>query len=482
MLSSGTSQASAIFPSPGGISHSCSAMTAAAAAAAPPDEDAIFGVGADETFFSSIGALAASPSPSPPPPSTSSSHIHATTSPDLRWPSSYGALVASAASSSTLATMAYNPSATTAGSALAGSSAAAGDPFSPLLAPPHPTTFDQRLGPPDPSLLPPGSTSAVGGEGNMAPVQAPAARMPPPPPLPVQLPPSASAAPRAKTTASGLTKSRAKGGGIRQKRSKSGGSSSTAAAVRRGAGLDDGEPDKKVPLLIVGSKTRQLAREADVGGGNNDGSKGAAAAAFSLDDTVKMLTIEMGRNGREVETDDVNTGQRAVHQVKALAGCDMRYGMVVLEVEESLAAATEVARELRCVHRWVGGWVGVRVCAIAGSESNSILRTPSATYQRRRNAKDVFAPRRNQSSMSAVVFLTAEAPSRSGAAHPGSYTPRHGATNSVDVPPQLSFFSLAGWTDTPPSRLPSPPRLRTHPPATSQHNTINTGMPTATPR
>eukprot|EP00903_Cladosiphon_okamuranus_P021054 g19341.t1 len=365
MLSSATSQTSSIFPPPGGISPSSSATTAAAALAAAPDEDAIFGVGADEAFFSSIGALVSSPPPSSSPPS-----VHGTTSPDLRWPSSYGALVASAASSSTLATATDILSAATTGSAFACSREAVDDSISPLLAPEPPATPSQSLGPPAPPLLLPGSRITGGSEGTMAPAQVPAAGMlPPPPSLP--LPPSAPAAPSAKKTTSGLTKSRAKGGGIRQKRSKSGGvsssssSSSNRAVVsrREAAGLEDGEqPDKKVPLLIVGSKckTRQLSRAADVGSGSGTGSGnidggsvgGAAAVASSLDDTVKMLTVEMGRNGREVETDYADTGQRAVQQVKALAGCDMRYGMVVLEVEESLAAATEVARELRDANRY----------------------------------------------------------------------------------------------------------------------------------
>lgn len=304
MLPSAASRASVIFPSPG---ISPSAMSAAAA---PPDEENIFGVGADETFFSSIEALVASPPPS-------SSHG---ASPDLGWPSS-GAARAANDNLSANAGLAFD------------SSRAAGGAVPPLLAPP-PTASGHGLGPPRP-LLPPGGST--GGAGAMAPVGMPATGTPSP---------SVPAAPRAKKN-TGSSKSRAKGGGIRQKRSKS---NASTAAARREAGLEDGEPDKMVCLLAVGSKAPQLVRagagtSSGDGGGNNDSCTGAA----SLDETVKMLTVEMGRNGRELETEHVDTGQRAVLQVKALARCDMRFGMVVLEVEESLVAAAEIAGELRFV-------------------------------------------------------------------------------------------------------------------------------------
>lgn len=359
MLPSATSQAPGISPLPG---VSPSAMMTAAAAR---DEDSIFGAGADETFFSSIGALVASPPPS--------SHG---TSPDLRWPCS-----ADGAAGLLACERVAKPSPSTQEIFDNSGAAAAEGPFSlPLVASSIPS--GQSLGPPRPMLHPGSSADPVGGIEPMAPAEAPATGTSPPPPRP-----SAPAASRAKKLP-GLSKSRAKGGGTRQARkSKSGTSNAAAAAARQEAGLEDGEPDNIVCLLAVGSKTQQLAR-ADVSGGgggggnNNDGSSTVAGNAASLADTVKMLTVEMGRNGRELETEHVETGQRAVLQVEALARCDMRFGMVVLEVEESLVAAAETAGELRYLSAWwwlcagcVWGVLGVVFCL--RNSSNFDLTHPS---------------------------------------------------------------------------------------------------------
>ncbi|CAN0381530.1 unnamed protein product, partial [Ectocarpus fasciculatus] len=95
---------------------------------------------------------------------------------------------------------------------------------------------------------------------------------------------------------------------------------------------EDGAPDYRVCLLAVGTKKQRLG---GADGTVTGGAGGAMDSAASLDDVIGMLTAEISRNGREAETERVETGERAVLQVRALARSELRYGIVLLEVEGS---------------------------------------------------------------------------------------------------------------------------------------------------
>ncbi|CAM9149446.1 unnamed protein product [Scytosiphon promiscuus] len=142
----------------------------------------------------------------------------------------------------------------------------------------------------------------------------------------------------------GLSGAVEKAGGARQSRKVRGSvATGTTRAPKRRQEIDpdDGEPDNTVCLLAVGPKKQQAA---------GTGGLHTINSAGSLADTIGMLTVEIGRNGRVTETEHVETGERAVVQVKALAECEMRFGIVVLEVEESLALAANTAKSLRAAN------------------------------------------------------------------------------------------------------------------------------------
>lgn len=353
--------AGAAFQSP---ELSPSAMSAAAAAAAH-EEESIFGVGADDTFFS-IYALASTP----PPTSTA-------TSPALQWPTSGytappalsepgGAGVGAGAGAATPTP--YPTKAPSMGGAkdttLPASSSSfdfggphpGQDRVSPLLGPLIPPSSQPLQGAVPPLFPPGGSPDPAGGEGLVAPVDAAAAAAAAAGMVTAQAemgtkrPPATAAtpAPRPAKSATGSSKSRAKGGACQARRSKSN--------AQAEGDPDDPGPDTKVCLLAVGRKQQQQ-QIARVGNNADTNSSSSSSSAVSLGDMVKILTVEIDRNGRETETDYVETGQRAVLQVEALARFDLRYGIVVLEVQESVAAATATARELRfvCACVCVGG-------------------------------------------------------------------------------------------------------------------------------
>ncbi|CAN0115568.1 unnamed protein product, partial [Ectocarpus sp. 12 AP-2014] len=300
MLPSTTSQAVVDFPSSG---VSPSAMTAEAMAH-------------DEDGFVDLykGALAVTP-----PPSSNAR------SPQMQWGTALP-FAGNAEDDDHIAAPASG------GMEFGGSGA---NPFSPL--PPSsapPTTLQTNKQ----SRLPASSSSVA--------VSAVTATPMPVPPPPTARPPSAAtaAAPRTAKPSSGPTKARAKGGARQPRRVK-----------LHDDGDDDdpedGAPDHRVCLLAVGTKKQRL-RGADgtvtVTGGGGGG--GAMDSGASLDDVIGMLTAEISRNGREAETERVETGERAVLQVRALARSELRYGIVLLEVEGSRAAAIATARELKAAN------------------------------------------------------------------------------------------------------------------------------------
>lgn len=338
-----SNQVAGVFSSPE------ASPSATSAAAAANDEDNIFGVGADDTFFS-IYALA-----STPPPPTSNA-----TRPALQWPSSaYSAPPPPCEPSAATAPL---PTITTTTAPSMGVT---------KVALPASKSFDfggsrstqDRLSPqrgssisPSPSLqsaVPPlfpcsSSPDPAGGDGLIAPVDAAAAAaaaagLAPTVAKTLKMRPPATATNPASRPAksSGSSVPSEKGGACQGRKSKSN--------ARKEGDPDDPGPDTKVCLLAVGTKQQQQKSRADGTGNTN-------SSALSLGDMVEMLTVEIDRNGRETETEYVETGQRAVLQVEALARFDLRYGIVVLEVEESLAAATATARQLRFVGE-EGGWL-----------------------------------------------------------------------------------------------------------------------------
>lgn len=208
------------------------------------------------------------------------------------------------------------------------------NPFSPL--PPSsapPTTLQANKQP----LLPASSSSVA--------VSAVAATPPPVPPPPTARPPAATAAapPRAAKPSSGPTKARAKGGARQPRRVK------LHDDGDNDNDPEDGAPDHRVCLLAVGTKKQRLGGADGTVTVTGGGGGGAMDSGASLDDVIGMLTAEINRNGREAETERVETGERAVLQVRALARSELRYGIVLLEVEGSRAAAIATARELKCV-------------------------------------------------------------------------------------------------------------------------------------
>ncbi|CBJ30148.1 hypothetical protein Esi_0177_0037 [Ectocarpus siliculosus] len=174
------------------------------------------------------------------------------------------------------------------------------NPFSPLpLSSASPTTLQTNKQ----SLLPASRSSVA--------VAAVAATPTPvlPPPTARRPAPAAADPPRAAKPSSGPTKARAKGGARKPRRVK-----------LHDDGDDDddpedGAPDHRVCLLAVGTKKQRLGGAGStvtVTGGGGGG--GAMDSGASLDDVIGMLTAEINRNGREAETERVDTGERAVLQ------------------------------------------------------------------------------------------------------------------------------------------------------------------------
>ncbi|CAN0176460.1 unnamed protein product, partial [Ectocarpus sp. 12 AP-2014] len=301
MLPSTTSQAVVDFPSSG---VSPSAMTAEAMAH-------------DEDSFVDLykGALAVTP-----PPSSNAK------SPQMQWGTALP-FAGNAEDDDRIAT----PAPASGSIEFGGSGANPSSPLPPSSAPPTTLQTNKQ------SLLPASSSSVA--------VSAVTATPTPVPPPPTARPPSAATAatPRTAKPCSGPTKARAKGGARQPRRVK-----------LHDDGDDDddpedGAPDHRVCLLAVGTKKQRL-HGADgtvtVAGGGGGGGGGAMDCGASLDDVIGMLTAEINRNGREAETERVETGERAVLQVRALARSELRYGIVLLEVEGSRAAAIATAREL----------------------------------------------------------------------------------------------------------------------------------------
>ncbi|CAM9580253.1 unnamed protein product, partial [Ectocarpus sp. 8 AP-2014] len=207
------------------------------------------------------------------------------------------------------------------------------NPFSPLPPSSAPPTTLQTI---KQSLLPASSSGVA--------VSAVAATPTPVPPPPTARPAAAAAAaapPRAAKPSSGPTKARAKGGARQQRRVK---------LDDDGDDDDDPEdsaPDHRVCLLAVGTKKQRLGGADGTVTITGGGGGSAMDSGASLDDVIGMLTAEINRNGREAETERVETGERAVLQVRALARSELRYGIVLLEVEGSRAAAMATARELK---------------------------------------------------------------------------------------------------------------------------------------
>ncbi|CAM9655844.1 unnamed protein product, partial [Ectocarpus sp. 13 AM-2016] len=209
------------------------------------------------------------------------------------------------------------------------------NPFSPLpqsSAPPTTLQTNKQ------SLLRASSSSMA--------VSAVAAMPTPVPPPTARLPFAATAAPpRAAKPSSGPTKAKAKGGARQPRRVK-----------LHDDGDDDdddpedGAPDHRVCLLAVGTKKQRLRGADGTATATGGGGGGAMDSGASLDDVIGMLTAEINRNGREAETERVETGERAVLQVRALARSELRYGIVLLEVEGSRAAAIATARELKAAN------------------------------------------------------------------------------------------------------------------------------------
>ncbi|CAN0023377.1 unnamed protein product, partial [Ectocarpus sp. 4 AP-2014] len=300
MLPSTTSQAVVDFPSSG---VSPSAMTAEAMAH-------------DEDGFVDLykGALAVTP-----PPSSNAR------SPQMQW----GMTLPFAGNAEDDDHIAA-PAPASGSIEFGGSGANPFSPLSPSSAPPTTLQTNKQ------SLLPASSSSVA--------VAAVAATPTPVPPPPTARPPSAATAtaapPRAAKPSLGPTKARAKGGARQPRRVK------LHDDGHDDDDPEDGAPDHRVCLLAVGTKKQRL-RGAD---GTVTGGGGAKDSGASLDDVIGMLTAEINRNGREAETERVETGERAVLQVRALARSELRYGIVLLEVEGSRAAAIATGRELKAAN------------------------------------------------------------------------------------------------------------------------------------
>lgn len=121
--------------------------------------------------------------------------------------------------------------------------------------------------------------------------------------------------------------------------------------------LDNPASSPTVCMLLVGTGMQDRAMDAaSAQGGGNPAAAAAALAGHrggdgdaGLATLISMLTRELDRHGLKPEIDQVASGERAVQRVKALARHGLRYRMVLLKVEGTLARAAATARDLRYV-------------------------------------------------------------------------------------------------------------------------------------
>lgn len=103
---------------------------------------------------------------------------------------------------------------------------------------------------------------------------------------------------------------------------------------------------RTVCMLVVGASSQERPA-IETTGARGTVALAAQSCGVGLAEVISMLTQELDRHGLKPEIDQVSSGERAVQRVKALARHGLRYRMVVLGVEGSLARSAATARDLR---------------------------------------------------------------------------------------------------------------------------------------